>query len=166
MTTAETTRALIVEDDPVVARSIARRLLREGYTVSLAGTCRAARAAGGGFHVGILDLDLPDGSGSELADELLRLGAVRSIVFYTGSLDAAQRDRAQLFGQVVDKTEDVEQLIGLLEPLPTAPPISHMAPALRPRPRASSASGAHLTRVSPDDEAVTENVASTRSLRR
>jgi CheY-like chemotaxis protein len=163
MTTAETTRALIVEDDPVVARSIARRLLREGYTVSLAGTCRAARAAGGGFHVAILDLDLPDGSGTDLADELLRLGVVRNIVFYTGSLDGARRDRAQLLGQVVDKAEDVEQLIALLEPFPTAPPISQMAPALRPRLRPS---GAHLTRVTPDDEALSENVASTRSLRR
>lgn len=163
MTTAETTRALIVEDDPVVARSIARRLLREGYTVSLAGTCRAARAAGGGFHVAILDLDLPDGSGSDLADELIRLGAVRSLVFYTGSIDAAQRERAKQFGHVIDKAEDVEELIGLLDPLPTAPPISHMAPAMRPRPRAS---GAHLTRVTPEDEALSENVASTRSSRR
>jgi CheY-like chemotaxis protein len=163
MTTAETTRALIVEDDPVVARSIARRLLREGYTVSLAGTCRAARAAGGGFHVAILDLDLPDGSGSDLADELLRLGAIRSIVFYTGSLDGAQRARAQTFGQVVDKTENVEQLIELLEPFPTAPPISHMAPALRPRQRTSSA---QLTRVTPEDEVLSDHVASTRSSRR
>ena len=163
MTMAETTRALIVEDDPVVARSIARRLLREGFTVSLAGTCRAARAAGGGFQVAILDLDLPDGSGTELADELLRLGAVGRIIFYTGSLDRAQRERAQLFGQVVDKGADLEQLIALLEPLPNAPPISHMAPALRPRPRAS---GAHLTRVVPEDEALTDNVASTRSSRR
>ncbi len=163
MTMAETTRALIVEDDPVVARSIARRLLRDGYTVSLAGTCRAARAAGGGFHVAILDLDLPDGSGTDLADELLRLGAVRSLVFYTGSLDGAQRARAQVFGHVIDKAEDVEELISLLDPLPTAPPISHMAPAMRPRGRAS---GAQLTRVVPEEEAVAENVASTRSSRR
>ena len=161
MTTAETTRALIVEDDPVVARSIARRLLREGYTVSLAGTCRAARAAGGDFQIAILDLDLPDGSGADLADELLRLGAVRSLVFYTGSLDAAQRERAKLFGHVIDKAEDVELLLELLDPFPTAPPISHMAPAMRSR-----GSGAHLTRVTPEDEVVSENVASSRSSRR
>ena len=55
MALPEPTRALIVEDDPVVARSVARRLLREGYTVSIASTCRAARAAGTGFQIGILD---------------------------------------------------------------------------------------------------------------
>jgi CheY-like chemotaxis protein len=159
MTTPETPRALIVEDDPVVARSIARRLLREGYTVSLAGTCRAARAAGGNFHVAILDLDLPDGSGTELADELLRLDAVRAVVFYTGSLDVAQRERASAFGQVIDKTQDLEQVISLLEPFPTAPPISEMAPAMRPRPRPSSA---RITRVS-EDEVIVESVASSSS---
>jgi DNA-binding response OmpR family regulator len=57
MAVPEPTRALIVEDDPVVGRSIARRLLREGYTVSVAQTCRAARAAGSGFQVGVLDLE-------------------------------------------------------------------------------------------------------------
>jgi CheY-like chemotaxis protein len=163
MSPPEPTRALIVEDDPVVARSIARRLLREAYTVSLAQTCRAARAAGGGFHVAVLDLDLPDGSGADLADELLRLGAVQSIVFYTGSLDAAQRERAQLFGRVIDKTHDVEEVVEALEPFPTAPPISHMSPAARPRPRPS---GARLTRVSPEDEKLAESVGDVRSSRR
>ena len=153
-------RALIVEDDPVVARSIARRLLREGYTVSLAQTCRAARAAGTGFHVAILDLDLPDGNGADLADELLRLGAVRGLVFYTGSLDNAQRSRASLFGPVVDKASELDEVMQALGPFPTAPPISHMAPTPRPR-----ASGARLTRVLPEDESLAESVA-TRSSRR
>jgi len=159
----EPTRALIVEDDPVVARSIARRLLREGYTVSLAQTCRAARAAGAGFHVAILDLDLPDGNGTDLADELLRLGATRSIVFYTGTLDQAQRERAERFGHVVDKTQDLEDVIQALDPLPTAPPISQMAPA----PRARAASGARFSRVQmEEDPVVADSVASTSSSRR
>ena len=157
MSPPEPLRALIVEDDPVVARSIARRLLRDGYTVSLAQTCRAARASGLGFQVAILDLDLPDGNGADLADELLRLGAVRGVVFYSGSLDAAQRTRASLFGPIIDKSSDLEEVIALLDP----PPISRMAPA----PRARTGSGARLTRVTPEDEALAESVA-TRSSRR
>jgi CheY-like chemotaxis protein len=162
MNQAELTRALIVEDDPVVARSIARRLLREGYTVSLAQNCRAARAAGKGFQVAVLDLDLPDGSGADLADHLLRHGAVQSIVFYTGSLDHTQRERAGLLGNVIDKASDLEDVIAALEPFQTVPPISQMAPAPRPFPRASSA---RLTRVAHDEESVVD-VASTRSSRR
>jgi CheY-like chemotaxis protein len=161
MAQPEPVRALIVDDDPVVARSIARRLLREGYTVSVAQTCRAARAAGAGFQCAVLDLDLPDGSGAELADELLRLGAVRGIVFYSGSLDLRQRDRALGFGTLVDKSRDLEDVIQALELLPTAPPISHFAPAPRPRARPS---GARLTRHNADELA--ESVASTRSSRR
>ena len=161
MPTPEPPRALIVEDDPVVARSVARRLLREGYTVSLAGTCRAARAAGPDFHVALLDLDLPDGNGADLADELLRLGAARHVVFYTGSLDAAQRERARLFGAVIDKSESVEEVVALLEPLPTAPPVSQMAPAPRTR-----LSGSRLARVAGDDEPPPEGVTEARSSRR
>lgn len=160
MAPLEPMRALIVEDDPVVARSIARRLLREGYSVSLAQTCRAARAAGAGFHVAILDLDLPDGSGADLADELLRLGAVRGLAFYTGSLDNAQRARASLFGPVVDKASELEEVMQALGPFPTAPPISHTSPAARSRP-----SGARLSRVLPEEESLADSVAS-RSSRR
>jgi CheY-like chemotaxis protein len=152
---SESNRALIVEDDPVVARSIARRLLREGYSVSMAQTCRAARAAGTGFQVAVLDLDLPDGTGDALADDLLRLGAVRHIVFYTGSIDPQVRENASHFGTVIDKTEDVEQVVQALEPFPTAPPVSMMAPAQRPRPGSSS----RLSRAAGDEDSSLESLA-------
>jgi CheY-like chemotaxis protein len=163
MTAAEPTRALIVEDDPVVARAIARHLLREGYTVSLAQTCRGARSSGKGFQVAVLDLDLPDGNGADLADELLRLGAVRSVVFYTGSLDSAQRERARRLGPIVDKARPLEEVVAAVEPFPSAPPISQLALAVRTR---SSGSGARLTRVNPEEDGVAESVASTSSSRR
>jgi CheY-like chemotaxis protein len=163
MPTPEAPHALIVEDDPVVARAIARRLLRDGYTVSVAQSCHAGRAAGSGFQVAILDLDLPDGSGADLAGELLRLGAVQSVVFYTGSLDSAERERAQRFGRVVDKGRDLEEVVEALDPFPTAPPSSQTSPAARPRPRAS---GARLSRVSAEDESLPDSLAKARSSRR
>ena len=98
-----------------------------------------------------------------MADELLGLGAVRSVVFYSGSLDNAQRQRALSFGTLIDKSRDVEEVIQALELLPTAPPISHSSPAPRPRTRPS---GARRTRVAAREERLTENVASTRSSRR
>lgn len=163
MTTPKPTRALIVDDDPVVARAIARRLLREGYTVSLAGTCRAARAGGTGFDVAVLDLDLPDGSGADLADDLLRLGAARAVVFYTGSVDSAQREQAARSGTVVDKSKALDELVGAVEMQTAAPPVSEMAPAPRAWPRGS---GARLSRVVSDDEAISESALSSRSSRR
>jgi DNA-binding response OmpR family regulator len=148
MSLHEATRALIVEDDPMVARSVARRLLREGYTVNLAQSCRAARAAGAGFDVATLDLDLPDGNGAELASELVRLGSVRHVVFFTGSLDPIQRARAAALGAVIDKTSDLEELMSALAPLVGAP-TSQLAPAQRAWSRQSSP---RLNRGSVEDE--------------
>jgi CheY-like chemotaxis protein len=133
MTAREPLRTLIVEDDPVVARSIARRLLRDGYTVTLASSCRAARAAGKGFLSAVLDLDLPDGSGAELADAVLRDGAVQSVVFYTGSMDADLRTRAASYGPVIDKSDDLDEIVRALEPQRSVPPVSTFAPAPRSR---------------------------------
>ena len=99
----------------------------------------------------------------EHLQQLLRLGAVRKVVFYTGSLDVGERERARLFGSVVDKGHDVEEVVEALEPFRTAPPASHTSPAARPRPRAS---GARLSRVSPEDEVLTDSALSTRSSRR
>jgi len=153
------TRALIVDDDPVVARSVARRLLREGYTVSLAGSCHTARAAGTSFQCAVLDLDLPDGSGVQLAEELLRQGAARSIVFYTGSLDLEQRERAALFGAVVDKGQDLEEVVLALEPRLSEPPISGMnrsqtEPPVSGMSSRARASGARFARLLPEEGAL------------
>lgn len=163
MAALEPTRALIVDDDPVVARSIGRRLLRAGYSVSLAHSCRGARASGPGFQVAVLDLDLPDGSGADLADELLRLGAVRGVVFYTGSLDGATRQRALAFGAIIDKTQELEEVIRAAERFPASPPISHFSAAPRPRARPS---GARLTRVGAESEPRSESPAAKTSSRR
>jgi len=162
MSVQEATRALIVEDDPIVARSVARRLLREGYTVSLAQSCRAARAAGPGFFVATLDLDLPDGNGAELASELLRLGAVQRVVFYTGSLDPVQRDRAAALGPVVDKTREVAELVNALGSLPSAP-ASTLAPAQRLRARHANG---RSSRSRAEEPAIDRNVAEIGSSRR
>jgi len=162
MSVQETTRALIVEDDPVVARSVARRLLREGYTVSLAQSCRAARAAGAGFFIATLDLDLPDGNGAELASELLRLGSVQRVVFYTGSLDPVQRDRAATLGPVVDKTRDVAELVGALGP-PSSAPASSVAPTQGRRARHPNA---RSSRSRVEEAPIDRNVAEIRSSRR
>ncbi len=156
MTQPDPARALIVEDDPVVARSIARRLLREGYTVSVAQSCRAARSAGAGFRVAVLDVDLPDGNGTDLGDYLLQQGAVQNIVFYTGSIDERERERARVIGNLIDKSRDIDDVVSALDPSPTAPPISQLAPAPRSWPRASASSSSRLTRVVPDEQPVTE----------
>jgi len=67
-----TRRILIVEDDTVLCKHLARLFLREGYVVTTAATQAAAREqlAHAGFDVLLLDIKLPDGDGLALLGEL------------------------------------------------------------------------------------------------
>ncbi|GAB6063997.1 sigma-54-dependent transcriptional regulator [Deferrisoma palaeochoriense] len=69
----EPNRLLLVDDDRVLARTLARSLALAGYEVETASTAEAARRA---FHadpealdLALLDLRLPDGDGLELLEE-------------------------------------------------------------------------------------------------
>jgi DNA-binding response OmpR family regulator len=53
---------LIVEDEPMIARILAEKLTREGYTISRAATIDALRAAVGSADVALVDATL-DGDG-------------------------------------------------------------------------------------------------------
>jgi DNA-binding NarL/FixJ family response regulator len=87
---------LVVEDDPLVARAIARRLRREGQ-VDVAGTLREGAATlGAGKYDGItVDLRLPDGCGLDLLSEAKR-GSPALVI--TGGLNAEYLRRAHAVG--------------------------------------------------------------------
>lgn len=61
-------RLLLVEDDALLAESLAKELEQAGYRVDLAATARDARAIGEQepCQVAVLDLGLPDGSGFDV----------------------------------------------------------------------------------------------------
>ncbi|MGL5929904.1 MAG: response regulator transcription factor [Dermatophilaceae bacterium] len=65
-------RLLIVEDEEGLAEALRIGLAREGYAVDLASTCAEAREklSYTGYDVVLLDVNLPDGSGFALAEEL------------------------------------------------------------------------------------------------
>lgn len=96
-------RLLIVEDEPLIARFLARGLRSEGYTVVVAGDGERAidRLAGGGWDLVILDLMLPgqDGfevlreiSGQRLGAPVLVLSARRAVETKVAALDAGASD--------------------------------------------------------------------------
>lgn len=64
---------LVVEDDEALRDSLAELLAPHGYRVHIAGSLAEARAAleGESPDVALVDVRLPDGSGTELAGELL-----------------------------------------------------------------------------------------------
>jgi two-component system, OmpR family, copper resistance phosphate regulon response regulator CusR len=96
-------RLLIIEDEPLIARFLARGLRSEGYTVVIAGDGERAihRLADGGWDLVILDLMLPgrDGfevlreiSGQRLGAPVLVLSARRAVETKVAALDAGASD--------------------------------------------------------------------------
>jgi two-component system response regulator PilR (NtrC family) len=65
-------RILIVEDDAVLRKHLARLFVREGYEVHTAEDCAMARRQllGNQFDTLLLDVALPDGSGLDLLAEV------------------------------------------------------------------------------------------------
>ena len=72
-------RILFVEDERSISEPFSRALEREGFDVTVAGTVAEALAAGPADLV-LLDLNLPDGDGRDVARELRRRGDVPIIM--------------------------------------------------------------------------------------
>lgn len=108
-------KALLVEDEALVAALAADALEELGFQVVEASTARAAlelaRGAVDTFALAIVDVGLPDGRGDALAIELRGLRADLPILIATGygeaSLDERIRDKRTV---VLGKPYDLAQL--------------------------------------------------------
>ena len=78
-------RLLIVEDDPAVGHSLQKGLSEEGYEIIWQQSRAAALAAALAqpFHLFILDIRLPDGSGFDLCRSLRQAGFKQPILMLT-----------------------------------------------------------------------------------
>ena len=76
-------RILVLEDDVMIASGLTYALESEGYEAVLAKNIKEALAllSGAGFDLGILDMQLPDGRGSEVGKELKKEGV--PVIFLT-----------------------------------------------------------------------------------
>ena len=108
-------KALLVEDEVLVAALAVDALEELGYQIVEVATARAAlelaRAGIDTFAVAIIDVGLPDGRGDALALELRQLRADLPIIIATGygesGLDGRLRDKQMI---VLGKPYDISQL--------------------------------------------------------
>jgi len=134
-------RLLVVEDDVTVARALCRTLARRGFSVAIARSCSAARSLLQTFDFAVLDLDLPDGNGVDLAQQLMESSKVPSVLFFTSSTDPVLLARARRLGPVVMKASGTSPILAILAPEAGDPPQSRTAPSSKARGyRASSSS--------------------------
>lgn len=141
-------RLLVVEDDVSVARALSRTLARAGFSVATARSCATARALAQSFDFAILDLDLPDGNGVDLARALMSNGKVPSVLFFTSCTDTTLVARARRMGAVV------------MKPLGTGPILAWLAAA------ASDTADAPQSGTTPSARARADGASSSSSLRR
>jgi DNA-binding response OmpR family regulator len=107
----ENLQVLIVEDDPMIRRAVTRALRGAGHEVVAVARCGGARSLGRAFDVAVLDLELPDGTGVDMAGELLGVGATEGVVFFSGAADQSLLVRAAQLGEVVAKSGDLGTLL-------------------------------------------------------
>jgi DNA-binding NarL/FixJ family response regulator len=117
-------RVLLVEDHALFRESLALLLewrlgLESIEAGSLAEGRRVLSAAKGITDFAIIDLDLPDGDGSELIERLHQTEPDVPILAFTADRSLVRRARALEAGadEVLAKMEPVEQIIGVAEQL-------------------------------------------------
>ena len=114
-------RVLLVEDDPLVARSVARFLRRDGYELWAATSVRMALEQVGPFDLGVFDVELGDGDGLTLAKRLLEQGTVARAVFFTSLATPEVVAIANERGTYLNKNEGGSRLAELVARLLEAP---------------------------------------------
>ena len=123
---------LLVEDNELLARSLKRALTQADFDVTvvhnLGDALRLFQLAtpdsASPYALGVFDIDLPDGDGTELAEQLLASGVVRDAVFYSGCADARRLQRARGIGEVVKKGNDLVGFLTVLRDQKPQEPVS------------------------------------------
>jgi DNA-binding response OmpR family regulator len=104
-------RLLVAEDYPPLAKVIAIACQREGYEVERAGSKARALALPGAFDLAVIDLDLVDGRGTDLALGLRREGRVGVVVFLASDSEHELCVTAAALGRVIQKESGVDELM-------------------------------------------------------
>src|SRR5262245_25817123 len=83
-------KILIVDDDPSIRRAFERAFRISGYVAEFATTLQEGLEKLNGHHTALVDLDLPDGRGTELLLKIRQEGRPTRVAIYSGLLDAEQ----------------------------------------------------------------------------
>jgi DNA-binding response OmpR family regulator len=105
-------RVLIADDSTVARVSVARRVRAEGIDVVEEGSAAGASAIDAStLACALLDLDLGDGYGTDVAATLRAIEGSLPIAFFTSTTTGDTLARAATFGPVFSKPAELDQAI-------------------------------------------------------
>lgn len=79
-------KILVVEDDAILNKTLSYNLVSEGYDVSSAFSCATAeKLLKDSFHLALLDVNLPDGSGLDLCTDIKERWPETYVIFLTAN---------------------------------------------------------------------------------
>ena len=108
----------LIDDDPSARRGLARLVQAAGYAVATFGSAREFLAAGWNDAPGcmVLDIRMPELSGLDLQEQLLRAEYSMPIIFITGHGDIPMTVQAMKRGAIdfLPKPVEREQLLGAI----------------------------------------------------
>ena len=119
----EKSRILVVEDDPSVRRALDRVFRSLGYDAEYAVTLAEGMAKLNGQQFALLDLELPDGSGTELLQKIRAERRPIRVAIYSGLFDAPQIVKAcgETPDAIFQKPVEFEELLAWLAEMERLP---------------------------------------------
>lgn len=107
---------LIADDSPVARVSVARRVRAAGLDVVEEESAAGASAVdASSLSCALLDLELGDGDGTEVAERLRASKEELPIAFFTSTRTPEVLARASTFGPVFAKPDELDQAIDWVE---------------------------------------------------
>lgn len=105
-------RVLVADDSPLVRAAVVRRVREAGRElVEADSVASAAKVDPTALACALLDLDLGDGWGTDVAERLRAAAAELPIAFFTSEQGGERVERAKAYGPVFAKPEDIDGAI-------------------------------------------------------
>jgi CheY-like chemotaxis protein len=102
-------RVLVADDSPLVRAAVVRRIRDTGRElVEADSVAEAANVDPAGLSCALLDLDLGDGWGTDVAERLRSSASDLPIAFFTSEQGGERVERAKTFGPVFAKPEEID----------------------------------------------------------
>ena len=108
----EQARVLLVVDDEQVRRAVARLLALLGHAVSQASTVAEAMGMLDGHDVAVVDLNLPDGLGSQVTAAIRAQGRPIRTALFTGRPGPGLSDCCDVVFSKHDGVDEMTQWVG------------------------------------------------------